>query len=159
MTQLQECINSGQVSAAQVVAHAEAGELAQLPEPRARLRWDAANAVYKVNRPNIDSTDIYSDSQMREYAQAHAAQYKAALEAEREKVRVLRGALVSIVGNPEDPNIGWLATSRISRDHFRCEFCGMEHLDCSKIEHATSCPVPNAIRVVAELTATQEPQA
>jgi len=65
-----------------------ARELPPLPEPKARLRWDSVNAVYKVNRPNIDSTDIYSDSQMREYAEA-------AIKATLERIAELEAAIAA----------------------------------------------------------------
>ena len=48
--QLQECINSGQVSAAQVVAHAEAGELALCPicgEGRVTTHMEASALIFK----------------------------------------------------------------------------------------------------------------
>lgn len=86
MTQLQECINSGQVSAAQVVAHAEAGELPELP---------SAHRAYQV-----DSTmryvmdDYYSADQMREYATV-------ALAAKQEEVVRLREAAEAVLSNEE----------------------------------------------------------
>jgi hypothetical protein len=51
MNQLQECINSGQVSAAQVVAHAEAGELVQRRNPRAFIDM---NGGFQSHREGLD---------------------------------------------------------------------------------------------------------
>lgn len=38
-------------------------------------------------------------------------------------------------------NIGWLGSGASTIDHFRCEFCGQEHLDCTLIEHTEGCPI------------------
>lgn len=61
-----------------------------------------------------------------------------------ETVRAAK-ALIALVGRPDDPNIGWRGAAITSPDHFRCEMCGVEALDCSKIEHKPSCPIPEAI--------------
>ena len=81
---LQACVASGQVSAAQVAAHQEAGELPVMPEPK----------LYPAGT-YPDGVLTYSADQMREYAQAHAAQYKAAHAAELEAVLKDRVALAS----------------------------------------------------------------
>lgn len=74
---LTECINSGQVSAAQVVAHAEAGDLPVMPDPKL---YPAGIYPYGVL--------TYSADQMREYAEAHAAQYKAVTRQLREALEM-----------------------------------------------------------------------
>jgi len=67
-------------------------------------------------------------------------------------------ALRALVGNPEDPNIGWRGVAKTSKDHFSCEMCGMEDLDCTKIPHTLSCPVPKAIACVAGIAPTPSQQ-
>lgn len=77
--QLAECINSGQVSAAQVVAHVEAGELPPLPKP---------------DRPNIWG-GCHSTEQMRAYATvALAAKQEEVvrLKEQLDKLRAQQGA-------------------------------------------------------------------
>jgi len=59
-----------------------------LPEPSFRLVWLSDRAVYKVNKPNIDTTDCYTPDVVR------------ALVSERDelasRVRELEGALCQI---------------------------------------------------------------
>ena len=75
--QLRECINSGQVSAAQVVAHAEAGEL---PEPFGfLLPTERSPAFHYMRRNDENGMSVFSADQMR-----------AALVAERAEVARLR---------------------------------------------------------------------
>ena len=40
-----------------------------------------------------------------------------------------------------DENVGWHGSLASSPDYFKCEFCGTENLDCTKIEHSDECPV------------------
>ncbi len=42
-----------------------------------------------------------------------------------------------------EERIGWRGTppEPSSPSHFRCEFCLAEHLDCTEISHADTCPV------------------
>lgn len=46
-------------------------------------------------------------------------------------------------GDVTDEKIGWRGTypQPTSPEHFRCEFCDAEHLDCTEIPHASACPV------------------
>lgn len=37
----------------------------KLPEPAFRLRWDGASASYRVSKPNIGDTDVYTAEQVR----------------------------------------------------------------------------------------------
>jgi hypothetical protein len=54
-------------------------------------------------------------------------------------------------GDKVDEKIGWLGSypKPESADHFKCEFCYAEHLDCTLIEHAPDCAVPLARAAVA----------
>lgn len=40
-----------------------------------------------------------------------------------------------------EEEIGWRGHGASSNDHFRCEFCGAEHLDATEIDHSTECPI------------------
>lgn len=54
-------------------------------------------------------------------------------------------------GNRVDEKVGWLGSyPEPLKDHFRCEFCLAEHLDCTLIEHAPDCAVPLARAALAE---------
>lgn len=47
----------------------------ELPEPEFRMRWDDEKAVYKVDKPNIDSQDCYTATQLHQaFAQGAASQ-------------------------------------------------------------------------------------
>lgn len=61
-------------------------------------------------------------------------------------VEVLR----ALVGDPDDPKIGWSGKNGDS-EFFACEFCGQRHRDCFKIEHSSACIVPRAIAAVRAL--------
>jgi len=76
--------------------------------------------------------------------QSQRADILAKLAAERAEVVRLRKTLASLVGTPEDPNNGWRGNAKTSDEHFACEYCGSEHLDCTLIEHKWNCPVPGA---------------
>jgi hypothetical protein len=95
--ELQECINSGQVSAAQCVAHQEAGELTVVAWQAHYKDRAGRDVLYTTSNGElaIENDDRGSPCELVRLsdAQAHAAQYKAALEAEREKVNGLREAL------------------------------------------------------------------
>ncbi len=45
-----------------------------LPEPSFQLVWLTGRAVYKVTKPNIGDTDVFTSDQMHAYAQQYAAQ-------------------------------------------------------------------------------------
>jgi len=49
-------------------------------------------------------------------------------------------------------HVGWLGHGASSNDHFRCEFCGAENLDCTQIEHSADCPVTLARIAVGNVT-------
>jgi hypothetical protein len=63
-----------------------------------------------------------------------------------------------LVGNLSDPNIGWRGIAQKSNNHFRCEFCGMEDLDCSKIAHTSSCAVPKILEILRADTPDPAPE-
>lgn len=44
-------------------------------------------------------------------------------------------------GDKVKEQIGWLGVKGSTINHFQCEFCGQEHLDCTLIEHTDDCPV------------------
>lgn len=44
------------------------GDVPELPEAAFTLTW--RNGAYRVDKPNIGTTDCYTDNQMRAYAQA-----------------------------------------------------------------------------------------
>lgn len=64
----------------------------------------------------------------------------------------LLAALRRLVGEPDDPRNGWLGDAKTSRDHFRCEYCGVEDLDCVALPHAPDCPVTQARAAIAKAT-------
>jgi hypothetical protein len=68
-------------------------------------------------------------------------------ESERD---ALREALEGIVGDPDDPNIGWLGSNASARHLYKCEHCRVEHDDCGQMPHTEQCPVPAAIRALTE---------
>jgi hypothetical protein len=41
-------------------------------------------------------------------------------------------------------NVGWKGHNPSHPDLFKCEYCGVENLDCTLIEHTDACPVPFA---------------
>ena len=114
---LTECINSGQVSAAQVVAHADAGELPPLPAPF-EIEWpslhphglgcgvedrditDRYEAAEYGWQDGVDKVagcvpdEIYTADQMRAYATV-------ALAAKQEEVVRLREAAEAVLSNEE----------------------------------------------------------
>lgn len=65
---------------------------------------------------------------------------EAQLEAENKAMRAIFAAL-GFDKQPGEERIGWRGCSEISIDHFACEFCRAEHLDCGGIQHADDCPV------------------
>jgi hypothetical protein len=91
--QLQECINSGQVSAAQVVAHQEAGDLALCPicgEGRVTTHMEADDLIFK----RCDTCRSEFAGTLESRINKRFAALAAALEVEREKARVLRELLI-----------------------------------------------------------------
>lgn len=44
-------------------------------------------------------------------------------------------------GDKVKEQIGWLGVKGSTINHFQCEFCGQEHLDCTLIEHTDDYPV------------------
>jgi hypothetical protein len=64
-------------------------------------------------------------------------------------------ALKRILGPSDDPNFGWRGNAKTSNEHFACEFCGAEHLDCFLIEHGPACPVPAARKAMPWLYGEQ----
>lgn len=62
-------------------------------------------------------------------------------------------ALIAYAGPLDDPRVGWVGRNPSSNDHFQCERCGAEHLDCTQIPHLPGCA---AAEVLAVLRAAQE---
>ena len=48
-------------------------------------------------------------------------------------------ALVAYAGPLDDPRIGWVGAKPSTNDHFQCERCGEESLDCWEIKHKEGC--------------------
>jgi hypothetical protein len=63
--------------------------------------------------------------------------YTSALAGEGATARM--EALQKLIGPPNDPNIGWRGVAQTSNEHFRCEYCGVEHLDCTLLPHTETC--------------------
>jgi hypothetical protein len=55
-----------------------------------------------------------------------------------------------LIGDPLDPNIGWRGFAKTSNEHFRCEYCGVENLDATAMEHLETCPVPRAVNLLKD---------
>lgn len=60
-------------------------------------------------------------------------------------------ALVAYAGPLDDPRIGWTGANASHPGVFRCERCGAEHLDCTKIEHNDGCSAKALLDVLAKL--------
>ena len=65
-------------------------------------------------------------------------------------------ALQDLLGPENDPNIGWRGHAKTSNDHFRCEHCGAEDLDCVKMKHKDSCLVVKARIALAKAQGAQQ---
>ena len=66
------------------------------------------------------------------------------IERQTERVKALTEALrgMGFGGQFVDEKIGWMGTyPHPKTDHFKCEFCFAEHLDCTLIAHSSECPV------------------
>jgi hypothetical protein len=63
-------------------------------------------------------------------------------------------ALQQLLGPANDPLIGWRGFAKTSNDHFACEFCRVEDLDCVDLQHASDCPITAARAAIATATAT-----
>lgn len=62
-------------------------------------------------------------------------------------------------GPLDDPRIGWMGHNASHPDMFKCERCGQEHLDTTKIPHLSDCSaltLINAMRRAAAHTAEAE---
>ena len=68
----------------------------------------------------------------------------------------LRAVLAKLVGTPEDPKNGWHRLGATSNDHFRCEYCGGENIDCVLMAHTPECPVLEARAVLAQPVQPEE---
>lgn len=64
-------------------------------------------------------------------------------------------ALQDLLGPEYDPRIGWLGAAKTSPNHFRCEHCGAEDLDCTKQPHKPDCRVIKARAALAKATGEQ----
>lgn len=64
-------------------------------------------------------------------------------------------ALQALVGPQDDPLVGWGGHAQTSNEHFRCEFCHEEDVDCTKVPHKDDCPVVKARAVLAKATGEQ----
>lgn len=53
-------------------------------------------------------------------------------------------ALQALLGPQDDPLVGWRGRAKTSNDHFRCEYCGVEDQDCTKLPHTDDCAVKKA---------------
>lgn len=60
-------------------------------------------------------------------------------------------ALVAYAGPLDDPRIGWVGNNASHPDMFKCERCGAENLDCSKIEHKSGCSAALLLDVLNRL--------
>ena len=64
---------------------------------------------------------------------------KALIGGLRKELAELRKAVDNYAGPFDDPAIGWRGSSPSRIDFFKCERCGAEHMDSSKIEHKQGC--------------------
>jgi hypothetical protein len=59
---------------------------------------------------------------------------------------------MAYTGPSDDPRIGWCSlTPPTDRNNFKCERCGAEHEDCTKIEHKAGCSAKRLIDVLGAL--------
>lgn len=63
----------------------------------------------------------------------------------------LARVFIEYAGPFDDPRIGWCGHGASGQDMFKCERCGREHLDSSKIEHDPNCSAMAAIKMLAAL--------
>lgn len=94
-----------------------------LPEPSFQLVWLGDRAVYKVTKPNIGNTDVYTADQLRAYAQQYAEQRVAE---EREACAELAGAFAQ----------HWWSTHSATN----------KHLETTLKAHQSFCALQAAIR-------------
>lgn len=90
-----------------------------------------------------DSLRRLADGLANQNAEAErvAARYEASAD--------MLEALAALAGDDE-PSIGWRGNAKTSPDHFACEFCAAEHLDCSLIPHANDCIFVSALNAIAK---------
>jgi hypothetical protein len=67
------------------------------------------------------------------------------------KASELARVIIEYAGPSDDPNIGWCGGCVSHPDLFRCERCGAEHLDGSKIEHKPGCTAAKMLAVLRKL--------
>jgi hypothetical protein len=48
-----------------------------------------------------------------------------------------------------DEKVGWKGYNPSHPDLFKCEFCGVENLDCTQIEHSANCVIPEGRAAIA----------
>lgn len=74
-------------------------------------------------------------------------------EKESNKIEIIR-AIVAYAGPFDDPRIGWIGKNPSNKDLFKCERCGMENMDSSRIEHKDGCSAKellNALEIIKSL--------
>lgn len=59
--------------------------------------------------------------------------------------------VVAYAGPFDDPRIGWTGTYPSNPNLFKCERCGSESEDCTKIEHKPGCSASALLRVMDAL--------
>lgn len=59
-------------------------------------------------------------------------------------------AIISYAGPFDDPRIGWSGMASNS-NVFKCERCGAEHTDCTKINHKEDCSALLLLGVLSKL--------
>ena len=58
-------------------------------------------------------------------------------------------ALVEYAGPLDDPRIGWTGSDPMHNDMFKCERCGAENYDSSKILHTDGCSAARLLSVLS----------
>ena len=62
-------------------------------------------------------------------------------------------ALISYAGPLSDPRVGWCSASPSHKDLFKCERCGAENLDLSKIDHSNDCSAKEILDILERVRA------
>lgn len=62
-------------------------------------------------------------------------------------------AAIAYAGPLDDPRIGWVSHNASHPDMFRCERCGQEHSDATKIPHLSDCSALTLISAMRRVAA------
>jgi hypothetical protein len=111
-----------------------------------RLRRNGqGDAADEIERLNAEVADWKDQSRIERtdklWVMDRLKEERAAKEAAEAREARLRVALVKLLGERDDENIGWRGAFPSTSNHYRCEFCKAEHLDSTLTEHDAACPV------------------